>query len=542
MQHDALAVQRPQRRTARPGLTALFLSCLALAGAPARAASPAADVAGADLVKARCAGCHQLAADGGYARIGAMRKTPEGWAMTIFRMQNVHHLALTDDERSAIVRYLADTRGLAPAEAAAGRFALERRPNAQDLDVGPELGVMCGRCHSNARSALQRRGADEWLKLAHFHVGQWPSLEYQQNGRDRYWWDIATKELPAKLAALYPVDSPAWSAWQARPHADLAGAWLVSGHVPGRGDYRGTATLQRQAPDEYTATYDLAYADGSKLAGQSKAIVYTGYEWRGNGSLGGSDVREVFAAGADGNSIDGRWFDEDHAEVGGDWHAVRAGRGSRILAIAPAAVKAGSTTHVVLFGDKLGATASFGAGTSAKVTARSANTLELDVTAAANAHPGYRQVTSGGARLDERFAVYSTLERVDVTPHYGIARLGGGHTDPVTAQFEATGYIDVTATDGSKKAVSLGVLPAQWSVEPFNDIAKAGKDVDFAGAIDQTGRYLPAGAGPDPKREYSTDNAGDLSVVAQVKDGEQASAGKAHLVVTVQRWNTPPIY
>jgi hypothetical protein len=27
-----------------------------------------------------------------------------------------------------------------------------------------------------------------------------------------------------------------------------------------------------------------------------------------------------------------------------------------------------------------------------------------------------------------------------------------------------------------------------------------------------------------------------------VRDGEQALEGRAHLIVTVQRWNTPPIY
>ena len=59
--------------------------------------------------------------------------------MTLFRMRQVHGLTLEPDVRDAIVRYLADTQGLAPAEARAGRFALERRPNAKDLDPGAEL-------------------------------------------------------------------------------------------------------------------------------------------------------------------------------------------------------------------------------------------------------------------------------------------------------------------------------------------------------------------------------------------------------------------
>ena len=51
---------------------------------------------------------------------------------------------------------------------------------------------MCGRCHSLARVSLQRRDEQEWRKLAHLHVGQWPSIEYQASARDRQWFKIAT--------------------------------------------------------------------------------------------------------------------------------------------------------------------------------------------------------------------------------------------------------------------------------------------------------------------------------------------------------------
>ena len=44
---------------------------------------------------------------------------------------------------------------------------------------------LCARCHSYARVALQRRDAAEWLKLVHFHLGQYPTTEYQAGGRDR---------------------------------------------------------------------------------------------------------------------------------------------------------------------------------------------------------------------------------------------------------------------------------------------------------------------------------------------------------------------
>ena len=49
--------------------------------------------------------------------------------MTVFRMHQVHGLTISDETRDAIVRYLSQTNGLAPSESAAGRYALERRPN-----------------------------------------------------------------------------------------------------------------------------------------------------------------------------------------------------------------------------------------------------------------------------------------------------------------------------------------------------------------------------------------------------------------------------
>jgi len=287
------------------------------------AAQAGASPQGADLVRAYCSGCHHESA-GQFERISAIRKTPEGWAMTLFRMRQVHGLTLEDGVRESLVRFLADTQGLAPAEAAAGRFALEQRPNAKDLDAGAEINVMCGRCNSLARVSLQRRDEEEWRKLSNTHVGQWPSIEYSASGRDRPWFQIASGPLPAKLAALYPYSSTAWTAWQKHAPADLAGAWVVVGHVPGGKDFYGTARIDRDAGGDWQASYALTDLDGVAFGGGSKAIVYTGFEWRGSAELGTRTVREVYAVSEDGDRIQGRWFDADHAaEAGTGWPCGR---------------------------------------------------------------------------------------------------------------------------------------------------------------------------------------------------------------------------
>ena len=90
--------------------------------------------------------------------------------------------------------------------------------------------------------------------------------------------------------------------------------------------------------------------------------------------------------------------------------------------------------------------------------------------------------------------------------------------------------------------LSLGPVTAEWNSIPYDAEAKRTEDEKFAGHFDQRGRFLPAAAGPNPAREFTGDNVGNLTVVAQARDGDRAVEGRSHLIVTVQRWNTPPIY
>ena len=522
------------------GFAAAATTAPAATAATAAVVTPAASAApqGKDLVRAYCSGCHQER-DGQFDRISAMRKSPEGWVMTLFRMHQVHGLALDEEARDAVVRYLADTQGLAPSESAAGRFALERRPNAQDLDLGPEVGVMCGRCHSLARVSLQRRDEEEWRKLAHTHVGQWPSIEYSASGRDRPWWQIASGPLPAKLAALYPQSSPAWKDWQARAARDLGGNWVVVGRVPGGKDFYGTARIERPAGGDYRAHYRLTDIAGFEFSGESSAIVYTGYEWRGRAAVGDRSLREVYAVSEDGNRISGRWFEADHDEEGGEWTAVRDTGPAQILAVLPQSLRTGTTTAVAVVGVGLGAKAAapaFGQDVSAASVQRGPNVIRAQLTVPADAAPGRRAVFAGGASAS--LSVYAHIDKIEVVPGYAIARLGGGRVAPVTAQFQAMGSTQLP----NGEWLALGPVTAEWNTAPFNDEAKRTEDDKFAGHFDERGRYLPSAAGPNPAREYSGDNVGNLAVLARVVEGQHGVEGRSHLIVTVQRWITSPIY
>ena len=495
-------------------------------------------VAGAQDAQAvldgRCSACHERTADGSLNRISDVRKTPEGWDMTIVRMGIMHGVEVTPDERHALVKYLADTQGLAPAETKDFRYILEREPGVIEAPATPELGTMCARCHSWARVALQRRTEADWLKNVNFHLGQFPTIEYQALGRDRNWWDIASKELPPKLAELFPLKTKEWDAWKGHAAPDLSGDWRFVGHEAGHGDYQGKVTIASQGEDSYAYKLHFAYADGTEMDGTGNGIVYTGYEWRSRTTVGDQVTLEVFEISADGNRLTGRSFVEAADALGGPITAIRE-QGSHILALDPPYLKAGESAKIAIHGVGLTGDVGLGDGVSIdKVVSAGPDTVVVQASAAADAAVGARRVKVGGTAADGLLTVYHQIDKVTVEPAYTIARVGDnkGPLPPVPAQFDAIAW------DGD---VRIGAVPAAFAVDNFDQAAADLDDVAFTGKMQPSGLFMPAGAGPNPKRPFHTNNAGNLKVIATVKDGERTVTGEGQLLVTVQRWNDPPI-
>lgn len=549
----------PRRRGQVPGFAAMG-RCAGLSGlrmglllAISVAGSALAASSAPDILRTKCGTCHLE--DGKLQRITNLRKSPEGWDMTIARMGVWHKVEVSKEERKTLVKYLADRQGLAPEESERYRFLLERQPNAQDVAPSDELAQMCGRCHSYGRVALQRRDADEWRKLIHTHLGQFPSIEYSALGRDRNWRDIALGKTAGELAQRYPLQTSAWKAWQARKPGSVAGSWRVAGHRPGWGDYAGYMRVHARGGDRYDVQYELHYAAGNKVTGRGEAVLYTGYEWRGDARIGNQSVRSVFALSQDGARLAGRWFLRESDEIGASFEAVRGDAVPRgtVLSVQPALLKAGSMASIVVHGIQVGETFDLGPGIkilSAKAV--SAHEARLQVDVAADAPTGWRVVRTAGVsaaktgradRFAGRVAVYPQLDAVRVEPAFGIARVGGGSgtTAPQTAQFEAIAYLNgPDGQPGTDDDVRLGAVPATWSVDNHDEKAKAADDVRFAGVMEPHGQFLPNFAGPNPARK-GLNNVGDLKVTATVVDGGKTLSADGRLVVTVQRWNTPPL-
>ncbi|WP_413873175.1 quinohemoprotein amine dehydrogenase subunit alpha [Albidovulum sp.] len=492
---------------------------------------------GEEIVATVCGACHLKDDQGQMSRIDTSRRTPEGWEMNTVRMMRNYGVQLSDEDFVTVVRYLADTRGLSVAETDGFRYILEREPLADDHGPDDLMSQTCGRCHSYARVALQRRSPADWEKLLHFHLGQFPSLEYQALARDRDWWGIAQGDVLKQLTERYVLGDP-----PAKADVDLSGEWRVAGRQPGRGAYDGTLTVERDG-EGYKVTQALAFADGQSETRSGSAYLYGAGEWRATMTSGETELHEVMALREDG-SLDGRWFNSAQTALGGRIHAVRTDAAAQILSVVPDHVRAGETIEMRVSGVGLSGDVTLPAGLTAETVSNDAGAVVLKVTAAADAAAGRGAVAVGGASLDAAVGVYSALDRISVEPAVTYSRIGdnGGPIAKQPAAFDAIGWLN--GPDGQPETdddIRIGAVAADWSVDNFDEAAAAAEDAKFAGQIGPSGIFDPAGAGPNPERVMSTNNAGNLSVIATVKDGDRTLEGRGHLYATVQRFVDTPI-
>ncbi len=508
---------------------------------------------GKQLLQTNCLGCH-TPTDSGLSRISKQRKTPEGWEMTINRMRLMHGLHLTEGNlklnNSALhelVKYLADIQGLAPQETTNHRYLMEQDLNRVENVDNEQVAVTCGRCHSSSRVALQRRPESEWSHLIDFHLGQFPSTEYSLFGRDRDWYNIAKEEIAPLLAKKYPLESKEWQQWQSVEKQPLQGKWVLSGHMPGKGYFTAKMNVSQNKADYYSLTVNGTYNNGEAFTGKGSSVVYTGYEWRGKINFGDISLHQTLAANADGSTLIGRFYQKDQEAIGADIHAIKDSTDTQLLSIYPSHIKKGETATLTITGTGLNGIPTFSNGiTVEKVIKNNSNQIVLVASAQADTSTGYSTVSLGKSSLSNKLAVYNSVQSIAITPNYGLARVGGngGSTSNLNVAFRALG-VDF-GEDGQPDTdddINLGYISdVSWHVVPRDDIAEEDQDVKFAGSIDKdTGIFIPAPAGPNPERKRSTNNAGNLNVVATYAQHNQLLTAQARLLVTVQRWNNPPL-
>lgn len=511
----------------RTGVPVLLCLVFALGGS-ATASGPDSR----QILESRCSECHSTdQATQELSRISGQRKTPEGWHMTLNRMEHRHGVKLPPDEKRTLIKYLADTQGLAPDEAAPYRYLLEQDTNRVESSLGT-LDEMCVRCHSAARTGLQRRTAEEWELLMHFHVGQNPTLEIQALSRDREWFRLAVTEVVELLAKQYPLESRAWQNWQDGAAPELAGDWHLVGFSPGKGEFYARMRAKQSGSDRFELQVEGRYADGSPLEGSGTATVYTGYEWRASIDLDGSRMRQVLAASADGAHMQGRQFGRDAPEMGGELRAFRDTDDGRVVAVMPSSLQAGETGTLTIVGNGLSGDVNLGEGVRVvEELSRSAGRITLR--ARAEGKPGRRDVAVGDTSGPAMLTVYDRVTRLEVQPENAVARIGGpgdAQMEKVRVWYRAVAY--AADPDGDDE-LRIGTVPVSWEVQPADEQAEAAQDHRYAGDIDANGVFTPADAGPNPERYMSANNTGRLAVVATLEQEPEVVEGRASLLVAV---------
>jgi quinohemoprotein amine dehydrogenase len=508
-----------------------------------------------ELVKKSCSPCHKADEKGRLSRISWRRTTPEGWEFTIKRMVGLNGLSIRPEDAREVLKYLATNLGLAPEEASAAAFEPEKRMidyKYSDKDVE---GV-CTKCHSMGRVVSQRRSEGEWKLLIAMHRGYYPLSDFQafrrggppqtQPGPDgrppdnRHPMD---KVIP-KLAEELPLKTPEWSAWAANMRTPkLQGRWAIYGYQVGRGPLYGETTIKPTEKDDEFQTETRYVQAGVTIHRTGKALVYTGFQWRGRSNVGSADqagMREVMMLDRNQRELTGRWFTGGYDETGIDVTLTRLGNDPMVLGLDRIALQTGGTREVAIHGSNFpsGLNASaidFGRGVSVKrVVSASPDLVKVELEVAKDATLGPRDVSVAGAFRSGAAMIYDKVDAIKVSPQWGMARVGGIQFPKQLQQFEAIAWHN--GADGkpdTKDDLNLGRVDVTWSVEEYPATFED-HDKDFVGALDAYGLFTPNVDGPNPKRPGNANNTGDVWVVATYKTPEgKTLRARAHLLVTV---------
>ena len=522
-------------------------------------------------VRQTCQGCHPVDERGSMSRLSYRRTTPEGWQTTLRRMMGLVEVPVTPADARHILRYLSNNLGLAPEEARPAAFEVERRIIDHSYSH-KETELVCTGCHSMGRVISQRRTRQEWELLIAMHRGYYPESDYQvfrrgssreperqDSNESRHPMEIVAEH----LAEVFPLKTAEWTRWSAvaRPPL-LEGRWALSGYQLGKGALYGEVVMTALSgtEDEFETETRYIFGRSQKAFSRSgRAIVYTGFQWRGRSSQEEErePLREVMFVESDWQQISGRWFTGGYDEFGMDIELRRVGNDPVILGVEPRALRAsGSPQRVRIHGLNLSSAATpsdldFGPGVEVtRVLKAGADQIEIEVRVAPEASVGARTLFLSGSAKESALVVYDRVDRLEVRPQAGLARVGGSGAFPKQyQQFEARAYHNGgDGQPGSDDDLDLGIAGVRWSLEEY-PVSYQDDDVRFVGSLDNNGLFTPGLDGPNPERKHSANNIGDVWVVATgtapgFESGQPPLRNRAHLVVTVPlyvKWDQPGV-
>jgi quinohemoprotein amine dehydrogenase len=538
------------------------------------------------LVISKCGTCHAKDDKGNLSRISYERSTPEGWEEAIKRMVRLNGLVIEPADARSILKYLATYHGLAPEEAKPVMYLPEHRMVDETNIPNDAVRGACSTCHAFGRPLSWRRSKHDWELLANLHIALYAQAEAHfrrggmgggGGGGGRAAAAAAANAAPAQepLAAAMEflgekaaLHTPEWAAWRASMRAPkLAGKWLVSAHIAGRGKYFGEVTISPgSAGDEFKTSIKLqSVKDGSIITRTGTGLVYAGYAWRGRSKSTvapgkapddvNRDYREALWFSPDQSKAEGRWFWGDYQEFGVDVTLQRVSAEPLISTLDLSSIKTGSkSVKVRIIGENFPAQVEaddldFGSGVKVtKVISHKNSEIVAEVDVASDAVSGKRDVFFKRAILPAGIAIYDKVDYIKVIPDTSLARLGSDVHPKGFQQFEAIGY--QRGADGKLRTaddVDLGPVDVDWSVEEFMAVY-GDDDKSFVGNLSPTALFTPASDGPNPERKFGRNNYGDVWVVATSKSEKDKEGkpltGRSYLVVTVPtyiKWDQPEV-
>jgi quinohemoprotein amine dehydrogenase len=524
-----------------------------------------------EVVRA-CGSCHTPDDKKRMTRISYRRATPENWELTIRRMMSLNNVKITPEVARAVIKSLSDSHGLAPEEARSIMFDAERRLIDFTYEGDKDTHELCSRCHSIGRVLSERRTKEEWTGLIAMHRYYYPGIDGASggfrrggpggagggnvaSGRGRGTAEDNQQPMDKALKHLidaFPLTSSEWTTWSAAMRTPrLAGRWALAGYEIGKGPVYGQFTIANRPdmPDSFTTDGRFTYSrSGKTVARRSRAIVYTGFQWRGRSADASDDPgtwREVSFIERNLQEIKGRWFTGAYDETGIDVTLRRVTNDPLVSGTDVSSLRSSTTAQRVrVYGVNLpsnlaAADIDFGPGIKiSRVVSATPEILTVDVDVAADARIGSRDISIAGSTKPSALVVYKTMDGIKVTPQAGLARLGGV-TFPIRAeQFEARGVSNgPDGKPGTPDDLDLGPVEARWSIEEYTATFKD-DDVKYVGEIAQNGLFTPNVEGPNPNRPGNRNNVGDVWVVASYSAPDANATprqlrARAHLLVTV---------
>lgn len=487
-----------------------------------------------EQVDQSCITCHAVNGKK-LERISDVRKTPEGWLGTVQRMERIHGVKLTDDERKQIVKDLSKVQGLSPEEAEPVQYWMANLPSYSEPNYASEaVNNSCINCHAGGRFEAQRRTEEEWKNLKDFHLVMFPSIYLNHRHMD---WPKEAEEAIAALVSQYKYESEEWENWKGKEY-NPSGKWKVVGFQATKGFYLGESEFVKE-DDNFKETKEIQFLGSKNKMTQTGPVeMYGGFMLRTQFKDDqGSKQRGTYNVLNNGAQIKGNWSQVNDLGISATetYFKVQT-EVPEIIFMENKEVKIGSTAEIKVYGMNLTKvtpeTLTVPEGAIVKsFVAESDDQAVLTVEVSEKLLPGHYEIKIENGTVHDSLTVYQAVDYLKIDPPYGVARVGDrGPMQKVSTQFTAYAYSN--GKDGKKDTeddLKLMPVKAQWTLKGYPDEENT-DEIKFIGSIDENGLFTPLAEGMNEERDFTQENVGAVTVHIKAEvDGKTYEATSHHI-------------